>query len=87
MGVKRLPGPQPEVGCEAVGEFNNVLWRALMFTPESEWLSNGQCDLGNPETLDGVYRTVLHLRELQKKASRNNQGLTTFELTGGIYLS
>lgn len=86
-GIKRLPGPQPEVGCEAVGEFNNIIWRALMFTPESEWLSNGQCCLSDPQTLNGVYRTVLRLRELHKRAGRGERGLTTLELTGGIYLS
>lgn len=55
-GVVQLPGPQPELSCFIHGEFHNMLWRELLFTPENKWR------LDDPETADGVYQEVLKER-------------------------
>ncbi len=54
QGVVNLPGPQLELSCFLHGEFRNLLWRVLFFTPESEW----PIYLNDPEIIDGVYREV-----------------------------
>lgn len=53
LGITRLPGPQPELSCLSFGEFRNLLWRGLLFSPEP-WR-----ELDDPQILEGVYKEVL----------------------------
>lgn len=54
LKIKNLNGPLPELSCFAHGEFNNLLWRTLMYVPEEQWTA-----LKDREVLDGVYREVI----------------------------
>ena len=54
MGVSRLPGPRQEPSCEAFGEFKNLLWFGLIYTPEDQWY-----ELKDDKILAGVYKEVL----------------------------
>jgi len=65
-GITELKGPMPELSCIAVGEFHNLLWRSLMYTPESYWH-----ELSDPEILDGVYKEALKIEASKNQTPRN----------------
>ena len=58
LGIKSFGGRRFELSCEreVPSEYQNILWRKLLYTPERDWI-----ELQDQEILNGVYREVLRI--------------------------